>query len=91
MSDLAVQLKTDLEDALALATAEVSPADREKFARIVGRAGQHLAAGRMLVAGADLVTIEALMYADARKRAKAAYQALVTALVRAAVNGIVLA
>lgn len=91
MSGLTHQLKLDLEDAIAVATGHVSAEDRVRFAGIVERAGQHMGAGNLLEAGADLVTIEALMYVEVRERAKAAYQALVTALFKAAANGILLA
>ena len=91
MSDTIDQLRDDLRAAIDAAVAVVPDTDRLRFARHVERAGQHLAAGKMQLAQVDLLTLETVLWTVANDRAKQLRTDLFAALVRAAVNGIVLA
>lgn len=85
------QLRDDLRAAIDAATAELPIERRAELAKHIERAGQHLAAGKMPLAKVDLLTVETLLFTWANDRAKRVREQLFAALVRAAVNGIVLA
>ena len=91
MSNPTDQLRDDLRTAIDAAKAELPLERRDELNERAMSATQHVNAGRNDLAAVDLLTIETLLFTWANDRAKRLRADLFAAVLKAAINGIVLA